>query len=168
VHLDVRAAIRRGEEPLRDIMATVKALTPDEVLVVRAPFDPAPLRDVLARRGFAHWIDRRATDDWTVWFYREAAAPPVHDPTPASGLAATAPAQPRSPATLDVRGLEPPLPMVRILEAIEQLGPGDRLEVLHDRRPMFLYPQLDDRGFVHETQETAGLVRIQIRREGPR
>jgi uncharacterized protein (DUF2249 family) len=57
--------------------------------------------------------------------------------------------------------------MVRVLEALERLGSGDRLEVLHDRRPLFLYPQLDDRGFRHETDEPEpGLIRIVIWREG--
>ncbi|HYB41548.1 MAG TPA: DUF542 domain-containing protein [Candidatus Methylomirabilis sp.] len=66
---------------------------------------------------------------------------------------------------LDVRGLEPPQPMVRVLEQLEQLGPGAELEVRHDRRPVFLYPQLEKRGFQHETdQPQPGLVRIVIRR----
>jgi uncharacterized protein (DUF2249 family) len=66
---------------------------------------------------------------------------------------------------MDVRGLEPPEPLVRILEAVELLQPGDRLEVLHERRPMFLYPQLEARGLVHETDEPSpGLIRIVIRR----
>ena len=66
---------------------------------------------------------------------------------------------------LDVRGLEPPAPMVRVLEMLDRLAPGQRLEVRHDRRPVFLYPQLDERGFAHETDEPEpGLVRILIRR----
>jgi hypothetical protein len=55
--------------------------------------------------------------------------------------------------------------MVRVLEAIERLRPGERLLVLHERRPLFLYPQLDERGFAHATEEPApGLVRILIER----
>jgi uncharacterized protein (DUF2249 family) len=66
---------------------------------------------------------------------------------------------------LDVRGLEPPQPMLRVLEALERLGPGAELEMRHDRRPIFLYPQLEERGFAHETDEPEpGLVRIVIRR----
>jgi uncharacterized protein (DUF2249 family) len=54
--------------------------------------------------------------------------------------------------------------MVRVLERLSRLGPGEELVVLHDRRPLFLYPQLDDRGFRHETDEPApGVVRIRIR-----
>ena len=74
VHLDVREDIRRGHEPLARIMAAVKALADDEALVLRAPFEPIPLYDVLGRRGFAHRAERRAPDDWSVTFYRGAAA----------------------------------------------------------------------------------------------
>lgn len=63
---------------------------------------------------------------------------------------------------LDVRGLEPPQPMLRVLEALDA---ADHLEVWLDRRPVFLYPQLEDRGFEHETSEPApGLVRVLVRR----
>ena len=55
--------------------------------------------------------------------------------------------------------------MVRMLEALDRLGPADVLDVRHERRPMFLYPQLEARGLVHETDEVEpGLVRIRIRR----
>ena len=32
----------------------------EEALVLRAPFEPIPLYDVLGKRGFAHWAERRA------------------------------------------------------------------------------------------------------------
>jgi uncharacterized protein (DUF2249 family) len=55
--------------------------------------------------------------------------------------------------------------MGKILKALERLAPGDTLEVLHERRPMLLYPQLEDRGFVHDTVELErGVTRIRIRR----
>ncbi len=157
-HLDVRDDIRRGEEPLGRILAAVRTLPDDHVLVVRAPFEPVPLYHVLGKRGFRHFTERHAGDDWTVLFYREAG------PTPAPSTAA--PADAAGPLrVLDVRGLEPPEPMVRVLEEAERLGPGALLEVRHDRRPTFLYPQLDERGLAHETDEPEpGLVRIRIRR----
>jgi len=155
VHLDVREDIKSGREPLARIMATVKALGPEQVLVLRAPFEPVPLMAVLGKRGFAHWIQAAAPDDCTVWFYREPGAP-------AAAPAAPPPAAEAS--VLDVRGLEPPEPMVRILERLDALGAGQRLVVLHERRPMLLYPQLDERGFSHETDEPEpGVVRISIR-----
>lgn len=163
VHLDVREDIRRGQEPFARIMAAVKALAPEQALVVRAPFEPVPLVAALGKRGFAHWAEQRAPDDWTVWFYREPSAP-------ASAVTGTRPsASADGDATvLDVRGLEPPEPMVQILERLDTLAAGQRFVVLHERRPMLLYPQLDQRGFLHDTEELEpGLVRIVIRRPAP-
>jgi uncharacterized protein (DUF2249 family) len=158
VLLDVRDDIRRGNEPFARIMKAVKDLAPDEVLVLRAPFEPMPLYAVLGKRGFAHRTDARAADDWWITFYRDAAASPGPDPTRATASV---------PTTIDVRGLEPPEPMVRVLEALEHATPGRELIVMHDRRPLFLYPQLDDRGFAHETDEPEpGVIRIRIRRGG--
>lgn len=158
VHVDVRDDIRRGREPFARIMAAVKDLGADAALVVRAPFEPVPLYDVLGKRGLAHWTERRATDDFTVWFYRAAL---TAMPGATTGAA---PARVRT-LTLDVRGLEPPLPMVLVLERLETLTPDEELQVVHERRPMFLYPQLDERGFAHRTDEPEpGVVRIVIRR----
>jgi uncharacterized protein (DUF2249 family) len=157
VSLDVREDIRAGREPFVRIMNAVKALTPEEVLVVRAPFEPCPLYEVLARRGYAHWTESHGPDDWSVWFYRDAAkraAPP--------GAARAAISL---PIVLDVRGLEPPQPMLKVLAQLECLAPDAALEVRHDRRPVFLYPQLEERGFTHETDEPEpGYVRIRIRK----
>jgi len=51
---------------------------------------------------------------------------------------------------IDVRGLDPPEPMVAILRAIDS-GEADTVLVAHlDREPIFLYPELDDRGWRHE------------------
>jgi len=160
-HVDVRADIRANREPLAKIMAAVKALAPDEILVLRAPFEPVPLYGVLGKRGLAYWTERVANDDWRVWFYRQ---PDETSGTDRGAGPAPDPSEPR-PRLLDVRGLEPPQPMVRILEELERLEPGQQLEVLHERRPMFLYPQLDERGFIHSTEEPQpGVVRIVIRR----
>ncbi len=54
---------------------------------------------------------------------------------------------------IDARGLEPPEPLVRILEAVTTLPEGMTLTAHTDRRPMFLYPQLEERGFTSETEE---------------
>jgi tRNA 2-thiouridine synthesizing protein A len=82
-------------------------------------------------------------------------------------LLALNPPAPQSPTdvVLDVRGLEPPQPMLRVLEALDRLDAGAAREVRLDRRPVFLHPQLEDRGFEHDTSEPApGLVRILVRR----
>jgi len=54
---------------------------------------------------------------------------------------------------LDNRGLEPPQPMMRTLTALETLPKGETLTIINDRRPMFLYEQLDELGYLYETKE---------------
>ncbi|MFN7141757.1 MAG: DUF2249 domain-containing protein, partial [Limisphaerales bacterium] len=54
---------------------------------------------------------------------------------------------------VDVRGLEPPQPMVAILEAVSSLSPGAELKARTDRRPLHLYPQLIERGYSGQTEE---------------
>jgi uncharacterized protein (DUF2249 family) len=159
VLLDVRDDIARGQEPFARIMAAVKALGADEALGLVTPFEPIPLYDVLGKRGLAHWTERRA-DGYAVWFYRAGATTPA---APAARADAAMPA--RRTITLDVRSLEPPLPMVLVLERLDTLGADEELEIIHDRRPMLLYPQLEDRGFAHETDEPEpGRVCIRVRR----
>ncbi len=57
---------------------------------------------------------------------------------------------------LDNRGLEPPEPMMRILDALETMGDGDTLVARNDRQPMFLYPELEERGYAHRTEPMDG------------
>lgn len=51
---------------------------------------------------------------------------------------------------LDVRGLEPPEPMVEILRLLEGGAVSCPVIVHLDRDPIFLYPELDERGWAHE------------------
>lgn len=160
-HLDVRDDLRRGEEPFERIMTAVRGLGPDQVLVLRALFEPVPLYRVLGRRGFAHWAESRGREDWTIWFWRDE--PPKGDANTEGVQPERAPRALHPPLVVDVRGLEPPQPMVRILTLLKELAPGERLIVIQDRRPLLLYPQLEARGFRHETEELGpGQIRISI------
>lgn len=156
VELDLREDLRLGREPFARIMAAVGALGDDQVLHLRAIFEPVPLYAVLGRRGLAHASRARAAGDWSVWFWREGDVA-----MEAAPVASTAPA--RGERWLDVRGLEPPEPMVRTLAALEALAPGELLVQVNVRVPQFLLPILAERGFVAEVDETQPdrvLVRI--------
>lgn len=48
---------------------------------------------------------------------------------------------------LDVRSMESPEPFERVMEALDRLGPGDRLIVVIDRRPAPLFRVLERNGF---------------------
>lgn len=66
---------------------------------------------------------------------------------------------------LDARGLEPPQPMMKILEAIATLPEKAMLVAHTDRQPLLLYPMLEQRGFTYETNsQTDGSHLTHIRR----
>lgn len=48
---------------------------------------------------------------------------------------------------VDVRGLAAPEPMVAILAALERVGRADEVIVHHFREPVYLYPELVERGW---------------------
>ena len=147
--LDVRPILRAGGEPFAVIMDTVKNLGSGQALRLLATFEPVPLYGVLAKKGFAHAAREIGDGDWEVVFTPTAAlarpqeAQPVR---PTAGSAAPS-AWPEPSRQLDNRDLEPPEPMVRILAAADQLGPGETLSALLRREPVFLFPQLERRGF---------------------
>ncbi len=186
VDLDVRPDLRRGEEPFSKIMAARREVPPGGVLRLCAIFEPVPLYAVLGKQGFEHWTEKFADDDWRVWFYSPATASPGEGAGPvgatsgasasaaepvAAGGTASEPAVSGAARTgaddvviLDVRGLEPPEPMLRTFEALEELPVGKTLLQLNVRVPQFLLPQLAARGFTYEIREQSlDLVRIFIR-----
>lgn len=171
--LDVREELSNGGEPFSRIMAAVAALRDDEVLHLRAPFEPVPLFRVMEKRGFGHSVERHADDDWSVRFFRQdvPSAPAARavdlkagSPVESPALTGAAPAAAeRAEVWLDVRGLEPPEPMVRTLEALELLPPDSVLVQVNVRVPQLLLPILSERGFhfaVDETQFQQVQVRI--------
>ena len=157
VTLDVREDIRQGREPFGRIMQTVGALQENEDLRLIAPFEPRPLYAVLGRQGFAHVAKPLANGDWEVLFTRSAETPTddqagSQSKTPAKRGKASA-GDANGTVEVDARGLEPPGPLVTILEAVAALPDGARLRALTDRRPMHLYAQLEERGFTGASEQ---------------
>ena len=170
VEVDVREDLRAGREPFSKIMVAVAQLRPDEVLRLRTIFEPAPLFTVLAKRGFAHESTAHAADDWSAWFWRSdarndaAAAPDSHDIDRSSDAAVdSASVADDTTVVLDVRGLQPPEPLMRTLAALETLPDGHVLVQINSRVPQLLFPMLAEQGYACEVDESRAeevLVRI--------
>lgn len=174
VEVDVREDLRKGHEPFSRIMATLSALGADEVLRLRATFEPIPLYALLEKRGLVHEARADSMDDWSVWFWRPGDADVAQEASPAApppALPAAMADEELDPAAvvLDVRGLEPPEPMLRTLAALETLAEGHTLVQVNARVPQFLLPILSERGFdfeIDESQADRVLVRIWRRTQG--
>ena len=64
---------------------------------------------------------------------------------------------------LDNRGLQPPEPMMRILDALQGLGEDGQVLARNDREPLFLYPHLRERGYTWDTTPLEdGSFRVRI------
>ena len=188
--LDVRPALARGDEPFGEIMAALRALPRGEVLLVLAPFEPAPLIRLLDRQGWLHHVAWESADEDDAGGDRDAAARSLGPGVggrrtcrlallfpPGGGASAEAGGPGGTPATpelgehlsageggyvLDVRALEPPDPMRLALEAVDA---GKLPLVLwHRREPVLLMPRLAERGLRAEVTTDGGEVKVRISR----
>jgi len=161
--LDARPILARGEEPFRAIMGAARSVPVGSVLRLHAGFEPVPLHDALGKVGFGHWGVEVGSGHWQVDFCRlHAAGGQTGTDTPAA-LDWDGPVL--AEVTIDVSELVPPEPMVKILQALEDLPAGAQLLVHHVRRPVHLYDRLDELGYPHRTRDiAAGQVELRIRK----
>lgn len=156
IELDVRPVISSGSDPLNLILEQVKAMRPGQVLKIINTFEPTPLILMLQKKGFETYVDMVDHNLIETYFHNKIAN-------------RAAEADTRQPATMDwaqvlekfsskvqrvdVRHLEIPQPMLTILEALDQLPIDTALYVDHKRIPVFLLPELAQRGFDYRIKE---------------
>ena len=141
VDVDVREDLRAGREPFARILGAAGRMRDGEVLRLRRCSSPRQLYAVLGRQGFGHYVEQLGPEDWRVWFHRSDVAASEKPAPPMSAGSATA-----EVVVLDVRGLEPPEPMVRTLEALQRLPRGKTLVHINVRVPQFLLPRSSPSG----------------------
>jgi hypothetical protein len=160
--LDVRPLLAQGQDPFAAVMKASTQVPPGTFLILDAPFDPAPLRRVLAGKGFMSVGRELTPGHWRICLKRDGGS-----------ADAAAPAAPvRMPGEtwreggalhIEVRGLAPPGPMTAVIRLIEQ-GEAGPIVVHHDRDPMLLYPELEERAWDCVDKHTdGGEVRLTLR-----
>ncbi len=161
IKLDVREDIKSGADPFKKIMEAVNKLKDGEALDLINSFEPFPLYSVLKNKGFEHITDKVAEGFEIIFFRSNAEAKPVKVSEEAGenqfgdeDLKNLAHKQ--NIVELDVRGLEPPQPLLKIFSALEGLGSDAALHIIHERKPIHLYPRLKDAGYKFLTEETGG------------
>ena len=138
IELDVRPTLASGREPFALIMNTLDSLESGQGLKLTAPFYPKPLLEMLEQQGWKIEGRELEGDDWELRISVATGNPG------------------RAVEELDLRGLAPPEPMVRILEALEGLGPGEQLVAVTPFYPENLLPLLKERGFQWEIERHSG------------
>lgn len=158
VLLDVRPIIEGGQDPLKNIMDAVKKVPSGGALKVINSFEPTPLIKLLEKQGYASFVDHVSEETIETWFYKEKEGSAEMPDATASGAQDWDAVMERYAGKMvdvDVRELQMPLPMHTILESIETLPSGKALFVFHKRIPVFLLPELKERGFDYRIKEVS-------------
>jgi TusA-related sulfurtransferase len=157
ITLDVRADFRSGQSPCDKIQGALSRVSAAEPLRLLVPFEPVPLYEVARNKGLTHESKPIGGGEWEVLFSPATEANPLPPPR-AEGHGCGCGCGPKAPVEvldMDARGLEPPQPMVKILEALTALPDNAVLRARTDRRPVHLYQILEARGFAGESEEQA-------------
>ncbi|HEY9664026.1 MAG TPA: DUF2249 domain-containing protein [Allocoleopsis sp.] len=169
MELDVRPIIESGKDPLDQILIKVKSLNEGQVLRITNSFEPTPLMILLGKKGFESWAEHKDADLVHTYFYKKPGVVESQDLKVEKGAEGWNEILLRFKGNLveiDVRELEMPLPMHRILEALDTLPTGKALFVHHKRVPVFLLPELADRKLSYRVNEIGeGQVELLIFKE---
>jgi len=65
--IDVRDMLQKGEQPVYEVLSSVKKLKNKEILEVIAPFLPAPLIDKAIGLGYLYWINEVSEEEFHVY-----------------------------------------------------------------------------------------------------
>lgn len=156
IELDVRPVIAGGKDPLQLIMQAVRTLEPRQVLKVVNTFEPTPLIRLLGNQGYSSYVELIREDLIQTYFYRQTDGEvpvPQKDPQLADAWEVVYQRFSGKLETVDVRRLAMPLPMHTILDALEALPADKALFVYHKKIPVFLLPELAERGFNYLIRE---------------
>lgn len=157
--IDVRPVIAAGDCPFSAVMGLAAGTPPAGGLVIDAPFNPVPLRRALADKGFATFANQKAESHWRVWCRREQGA--SEKPSDGVGPAIW---QTADGLHIDVRGINAPGPLTSVLGLIDGGQHGGVVIVHHNRQPLFLFPELAERGWSwNQVPGEPGEVRLVLR-----
>lgn len=162
--VDVRPMLAAGQAPFAAVMQAADGVAVGGVLLIEAPFDPQPLRRVLAGKGFSTYGERAGPGHWQIWCRRGEAGRHRERISRVEGPGGGVTWQSGGAVHIDVRALEAPKPLVAILALIDSGAHDGRIVVHHQREPLYLYPELEDRGWSYSRLPApAGEVRLELR-----
>lgn len=156
VSLDVRPILAAGADPLTLILGKIKELQTGQVLEIVNTFEPRPLMGLLKKQGFDSYAAIIHDDLVKTYFYRETETPVNNsegNEDKADGWNDLMERYNGKMNVVDVRNLEMPKPMMTILESLNKLEADKALFVQHKRIPVFLLPELADRGLDYRINE---------------
>ena len=157
ITLDVRPILDGGVDPFNAIMDELKKIDEaNETLLIINTFEPIPLLNILKKKGYEYETER--PEDGTVHTFLTKVDDGLVENRSTEGetekdtFESIEKKYSGHIKEVDVRDLEMPMPMVTILENLEQLNDGEALFVHHKKLPQYLLPELKDRDFIFVSQ----------------
>ncbi|MGZ5281869.1 MAG: DUF2249 domain-containing protein [Bacteroidia bacterium] len=167
--LDVRPILEGKQDPLNHILGSLKMLQKDDILCVLNSFEPTPLMLLLGKKGYIYHVEKMHDDEVFTYFKKqtdtvfEEIKPGKSNETDFDVLLKEFAGNLQE---IDVREMEMPLPMLTILESTAALPQNTALYVNHKKVPVYLLPELEERGFGYAIKELAeGDVKLLIYRK---
>ena len=151
--LDVRPYLDQDIDPLKEILKLAGSVKKGECIKIINAFEPVPLINLLHDQGFLHQVEVLEENLVITWFEKKE--------DPVVNLSEEHPVSvdkrmfdsvldqfnPDKIRCIDVRQLEMPQPMLRIIANLEELAVDELLYVQHKKLPVFLIPELTKRGW---------------------
>lgn len=171
-YLDARPFMEKGQEPLSKILELVAQMEPGDGLCVLNSFAPEPLVPLLRKKGLEGTIVE-TEDGFEARFIRGKKTNRAisEDGINQSQSRPSAPVRGRSESArsvvlrINVVGLAPPEPMMKILSKLQEMRSSQCLYVYHEREPRFLFPHLAEQGYQYcISHKGPGDVRLLIGR----
>lgn len=66
--IDIREMLNRGEQPVHEVLSSIKKINDGEILEIIAPFIPAPLIDKSMSLNYHHWLDNKTPGEFRIYF----------------------------------------------------------------------------------------------------
>lgn len=155
--LDVRPVIDSGNDPYSVIMSKVKQLPAGGVLKLVNSFEPLPLIKILSKKGFEYYVEHIGADLVNTYFHKIEDTANIEQPEPKriqdGDWETMLAVYDGKTEVVDVRNMEMPLPMLTILNKLENMPGNSALYVYHKRIPVFLLPELQEKGFEYRIKE---------------
>lgn len=147
--LDVRPTIEKGGEPFSEIMQSLEKVANENGLAIIVPFEPFPLYTVLEDRGWGYRIKKIGLNDNFILF-RRTGKPIDNNETRQKIIDENDVKLIDGVYNIDVRQLEPPEPMAKVISLLSALAGNSIIKSIHDRKPVFLMNKLDQLGVEYE------------------
>lgn len=150
--LDVRPTLDRGGDPFNEIMRELMMLREGYALEVINSFEPTPLLKIARDKGFSSMVETREDAVYTYFIKAGEAKEKVPSNDMIFKVSVAEHEKRRTNCNkvvheIDVRDLEMPLPMITILQELEDMKGNEALYVHHKKVPQYLLPELAERNF---------------------